>query len=590
MFIKTLTMRFKMFLTAMLTASLIAMSAAAPALAGTYIKDLKVIGGSKSEVNDLKSSLTAQGWVVIDQDLNEGAGGNYIFLLYLPESNDSGTNYGYISDFYISDSKDSPEDVTHNGHNYYRVSYDGGNDFVNSKGDLNCKAKGDYIHLYYTRDYFGDNRAVTDISCDYTQSGAVGVNGGTTGYDLNNNAGGKYIYMHFSTEKLVSRLITIGTRENSSFATPFWSGSGNGKSKTQQIYKSSEIGNAGTITSIMFDYTSDGSCYFSNVEIYMVHTDQSSFPYYVNVDYVQYNESDKVFEGTVSASGPCWLTINLDNAFEYDGKSNLMVCCLATVQPNSDRYFGYFNTKDYGSLILQSLYSRKNNLQLTIIPDYYPKPGNLSVSSITNQSAMVSWDGDSEATGYAYQYRRVGKTTWSEEQTVSVPSVKLKDLYAFDSYDFRVRAKYGNCFSNYVSVGFKTALTGTAAMVRGETKYVTTFYDQSGNYELPKDALAYTAAPDGNKMVFYQLDGVIPSGTAVIILSDKEDIQLTQTDASVTYNYPNILQGSDMPVSVSGGKVDGKTVYVFGIDKGKLGFYQFSGTQLQPGKAYYLAQ
>ncbi|MBR5043152.1 MAG: hypothetical protein IKX67_07915, partial [Bacteroidales bacterium] len=169
-------------------------------------------------------------------------------------------------------------------------------------------------------------------------------------------------------------------------------------------------------------------------------------------------------------------------------------------------------------------------------------------------------------------------------------SVTLDGLYAFDSYDFRVRAKYGNCFSNYVSVGFKTALTGTAATVRGETKYVTTFYDQSGNYELPKDALAYTAAPDGNKMVFYQLGSIIPSGTAVIILSDKADILLTQTDASVTYNYPNILQGSDMPVSVSGGKVDGKTVYVFGIDKGKLGFYQFSGTQLQPGKAYYLAQ
>ena len=583
-------MRFKMFFMAMLTASLIAMSAAAPALAGTYIKDVKVIGGTESEVNALKSSLTDQGWKVINRDLNAGAGGNYIYLLYLPESDDSGTNYGYVSDFYISNSEDSPDDVTQDGRNYCRVPYDGGNDFVNSKGDLNCKAGGDYIHLYYTRDYFGDNRAVTDISFNDTQSGAVSVKGGSTGYDLNNNAGGKYIYMHFSTEKLVSRLITIGTRKNSFFGIPFCSGAGDGKSKTQQIYKSSEIGNAGTITSIMFDYTSDGSCYFSNVEIYMVHTDQSSFPYYVNVDYVQYNESDKVFEGTVSASGPCWLTINLDNAFEYDGKSNLMVCCLATVQPSSDRFFGYFNTKDYGSLIINSLYSIKNNLQLIIIPDYYPKPGNLSVSSITNQSAMVSWDGDSEATGYAYQYRRVGKTTWSEEQTVSVPSVKLKDLYAFDSYDFRVRAKYGNCFSNYVSVGFKTTLTGTAAKVRGETKYVTTFYNTSGNYELPDGALAYMAAPDGNKMVFYQLDGVIPSGTAVIILSDKADIQLTQTDASVTYNYPNILQGSDMPVSVSGGKVDGKTVYVFGIDKGKLGFYQFSRTQVPPGKAYYLAQ
>ena len=175
------------------------MSAAAPALAGTFIKDVKVIGGSKSEVNDLKSSLTAQGWVVIDQDLNEGAGGNYIYLLYLPESDDSGTNYGYVSDFYISDSKDSPDDVTQDGRNYCRVPYDGGNDFVKSKGDLNCKAGGDYIHLYYTTDSFDDYRVVTGISFNDTQSGAVGVNGGSAGYDLNNKAGGKYIYMHLTT-------------------------------------------------------------------------------------------------------------------------------------------------------------------------------------------------------------------------------------------------------------------------------------------------------------------------------------------------------------------------------------------------------
>ena len=581
-------MRCSVFFTAMLSVVLIALSAPAPALAGTYIKDVKVIGGSKSEVNDLKSSLTAQGWVVIDQDLNEGAGGNYIFLLYLPESNDSGTNYGYISDFYISDSTDSPDNVTQDGRNYCRVPYDGGNDFVKSKGDLNCKAGGDYIHLYYTRDYFGDNRAVTSISCDYTQSGAVGVNGGTTGYDLNNKAGGKFIYMHFSTEKLVSRLITIGIRQTETSCFPW---TGGGQSVTQQIYKASEIGNTGTITSIMFDNVFESPCSISDVEIYIVHTDKSYFNHFIG-DLVQYNVSDKVFEGTVSASGPGWLTINLDNAFEYDGKSNLMVCCLANIEVG-DSLFGVFiddSPCSYYTYSHQTYINEKNNLQLTMIPDYYPQPENLSVSSITNQGAVVSWDGNPEATGYAYQYRRVGKTIWSEDKTVSGNSVTLSGLYAFDSYDFRVRAKYGNSYSNYVSVGFKTSLTGTAATVRGETKYVTTFYDQSANYELPDGALAYTAAPDGNKMVFYQLGSIIPSGTAVIILSDKADISLTQTSASATNSYPNILQGSDMPVSVSGGKVDGKTVYVFGLDKGKLGFYQFSGSLVPPGKAYYLAQ
>ncbi|MBR5043154.1 MAG: fibronectin type III domain-containing protein [Bacteroidales bacterium] len=588
-------MRFKMFFMAMLTTSLIAMSAAAPALAGTYIKDVKVIGGTESEVNALKSSLTDQGWKVINRDLNAGAGGDFIYLLYLPEDNSDGINHSYVSDFYISNSEDSPDKVTHDGRNYYRVSYDGGSDFVSKKGDLNCNAKGDYIYLYYTRAFFGDNQAVTDISFNDTQSGAVGVNGGSTGYNLNNNAGGKYIYMHFSTEKLASGLITIGTRESTDCKFPFNTTNGTvTNSRTQQIYRASEIGSAGIISSIMFDYASDGPYSFSDVEIYLVHTDRIGYSI-TNRYFVQCNESDKVYEGTVSASGPGWLIINLDSAFEYDGNSNLMVHCQATVKRGSWKHFGQFADPDNQGWCCSNntgtdLRSIKNNIQLIMISDYYSMPENLSVSSITNHSANVSWSSCAEATGYVYKYRRAGTTTWSEEQTVSSTSVMLDGLASFGSYDFRVRAMYGNNFSNYASVGFKTPLTGTAAKVRGETKYVTTFYDRSAKYELPDGALAYTAAPDGNKMVFYQFDRIIPSGTAVIILSDKADIQLTQTDASATYNYPNILQGSDMPVSVSGGKVDGKAVYVFGIDKGKLGFYQFSGTQVPPGTAYYLAQ
>ena len=163
-----------------------------------FITDVVVIGGSKSEVNTLKASLTAAGWTLIDQDLNAGAGGDYIYLLYKSDY----VNSGYITDFYISNQRGTaPDNLTHDGRNYSLVAYEGGSRFGELKGDLNSRADGDYIHLYFTRDGFDDNRAVSGITFSNVKDGAVGKNGGTTGYDLNSGAGGDYIYMHVSTDR-----------------------------------------------------------------------------------------------------------------------------------------------------------------------------------------------------------------------------------------------------------------------------------------------------------------------------------------------------------------------------------------------------
>ena len=177
---------------------LLALLPTVTAWADEGIKDVMVIGGSESKVNSLKTSLTGQGWHVIDKDLNRGAGGDYIYLLYKSETS-NGVNNGYITDFYISDAKGTaPDNLTHNGRTYTLVSFDGGDSFKESKGDLNRGADGKYIHLYYTTALFPNNRFITGISFNSTQAGAVGVNGGSDGYDLNAGAGGDYIYMHLS--------------------------------------------------------------------------------------------------------------------------------------------------------------------------------------------------------------------------------------------------------------------------------------------------------------------------------------------------------------------------------------------------------
>jgi hypothetical protein len=177
--------------------------AALPARATDFIKEVLVIGGTRSTVDDLANTYTNQGWTLVNKDLNAGCGGSsdYIYLLYRAEDNADGFNRGYITDFYISNQTDATT-VTHDGRTYLLASYQGDDHFCTHKGDLNSHAGGDDIHLYYTTDTFPDNRAVTGISFNATKSGAVGVNGDTsTGYDLNKGCGSNsaYIYMHVAT-------------------------------------------------------------------------------------------------------------------------------------------------------------------------------------------------------------------------------------------------------------------------------------------------------------------------------------------------------------------------------------------------------
>ncbi|MBO4820906.1 MAG: hypothetical protein J5548_05515 [Prevotella sp.] len=170
-----------------------------------FITDVMVIGNSdKTKFYNLENNLKNQGWIAIDYDLNKGCGdgSDYIHLLYKKQSS-SGSSGTPITDFYIKTGKNPPQKLSHDGRTYYRVSCQGSEDFVNSYGDLNNNAVGDYIFLYYTKDALPDYNAVTGITFNDTKSGALGANGGTTGYDLNAGCGSgtAYIYMHVTKSR-----------------------------------------------------------------------------------------------------------------------------------------------------------------------------------------------------------------------------------------------------------------------------------------------------------------------------------------------------------------------------------------------------
>lgn len=102
--------------------------------------------------------------------------------------------------------------MEYNGRTYSLVEGHGTDDFKNtSNRDLNYKVGGKNIHLYYTKSNTGFtvNRTITSIFFDSNASNAVGATGGsTTGVDLNQGAGGDYIYMHAIADA-ASNLIVV---------------------------------------------------------------------------------------------------------------------------------------------------------------------------------------------------------------------------------------------------------------------------------------------------------------------------------------------------------------------------------------------
>ena len=188
-----------------------------------YISEVKLIGGNQTETDALKTQYEEAGWTVVNYDLNKGcgSGSDYIFLIYKKASRNS-TDQGYITDFYLADNgknydvSNLPSTVNYNYKDYTLCPYEGGDNFVSKKGDLNSNAGGNYIHLYYTRKNFNDMRAVTDITFDNVSSNALKWNGDGDPADLNKGCGSSspYIYMHLTTETKTNRPTTDPVMED----------------------------------------------------------------------------------------------------------------------------------------------------------------------------------------------------------------------------------------------------------------------------------------------------------------------------------------------------------------------------------------
>lgn len=125
-------------------------------------------------------------------------------------------------------------------------------------------------------------------------------------------------------------------------------------SLTQSIYSACEIGGAGTINSIQYQYAYSDSFSLSNIQIYMAHVSRETFS--SSSDMEPYSNLSLVFSGTFSASGSGWVNINLTNPFNYNGKDNLLICFYDQTSgyPGSSYKFYYTTTSGTTSIRYRS--------------------------------------------------------------------------------------------------------------------------------------------------------------------------------------------------------------------------------------------
>ena len=419
---------------------LLALLPTVTAWADEGIKDVMVIGGSEDEVNNLKASLRSQGWQVIDQDLNRKAEGDYIYLLYKSESS-NGINNGYITDFYISNAEGTaPDSRSFNGRTYHLVTYQGGTNFVNSKGDLNRGAGGATIHLYYTKESFTNNRFITGISFNSTQAGAVGVNGDTTtGYDLNKGcgAGSDYIYMHlsiFSGRSLpYSYDFETTTLEEEGWTTV----------NCNQYTKIVERG-SGHAFHFCNDNTVSGDAYQ-----YLISPEfDGRMAMYVEFDY----ERGPIVQHDLSFQIGYSTQTNDISSFTWDSDVVAGWGHFGKTFPKGTKYVAAraWTTKSFMDIYL-------DNFNFTVTPVI------LTLSDCTEHAAKVSWDGPQAGetvTEYVYQYKKADVSQWSTETSLSASArnVTISGLSAHTDYQFRLKAIYGSSESNYANLSFTTAV------------------------------------------------------------------------------------------------------------------------------------
>ena len=247
----------------------------------------------------------------------------------------------------------------------------------------------------------------------------------------------------------------------------------------QQIFTAEEIGAAGVINSLSFEYLHTSSFSLNGIQVYMKTVgDKATFN--SNTDMLSVSASDKVWEGTFSATGAGWVTINLDTPFQYDGTENLLVCFYDPVADSylnssykfrttnttgntSISYYHDSNVPDLNNLSDYSgnktTYSCRNNIRLGIVTgDFVAWPSSLEATEIKARETTLAWSGGTGT--YNVEYKKATDADWISVLTnTTETSLCLTSLTPETKYQVRVQSVDGDEVSDWREISFTTPVS-----------------------------------------------------------------------------------------------------------------------------------
>ncbi|MEE1143171.1 MAG: fibronectin type III domain-containing protein [Bacteroidales bacterium] len=224
----------------------------------------------------------------------------------------------------------------------------------------------------------------------------------------------------------------------------------------QSLYLSTEL-QAGLITSVSFNYGLTDPMTVAPSTIYMGEVDRTAF--YDDEDRVPADSLTQMFSGSVTFSQG-WVTITFDQPFIYSGTGNLVVAYLNNTADYLSDLEGYFyssNTADYktnvyfsnwGTININNLnrwgsqlsLNQRPNIKLSIasLEGFCFAPSNVNVSSITGESAVVSWNAPEGQTTFGVAYKEASAETWVTLPNVTGTTTTLTDLEGLTNYSVKV--------------------------------------------------------------------------------------------------------------------------------------------------------
>ena len=274
------------------------------------------------------------------------------------------------------------------------------------------------------------------------------------------------VSVNFTTRCMVGGLIEIGSGTTTSTYLPSYSGST--RSYSQQIFKKSELGAAGTIDTLAIQLSSINSSANRSISIYLVHTSADAI-----FSWVPTTGAQLVWSGTTHWQTG-WNMIPLTTPFAYNGVDNLLMVIIdntgtsVTSPYNTYRTHSAFSgsaryttgsTYSIGSVpsAAGTSLSTRNNVKFYMDCDNTVTcvAPNVMPTDVTDESITVEWVPGYMESSWDLEYR-AGNGSWISEGTVTASPYILTNLTPGTQYSVRLRSDCGGTYSDWAGFSVTT--------------------------------------------------------------------------------------------------------------------------------------